>query len=189
MDVIFTGCSALTQRLNSGRATGVYDRKLAALARVSLLIIDDFGPKSLRTPADEDLHDLIAERHERAATIRHQPNDWYRKRPTGTPDPQLSFGLAPPMSGSAACSANGAMPPVNRHAEHPAALATTATVSAFPQTQERLPDTGGGRRRAACGFRFEVQRPRRTQGLQPGCDPGGFSEPCRPAHEGAGHAS
>ena len=70
MDVIFTGCSALTQRLNSGRATGVYDRKLAALARVSLLIIDDFGPKSLRTPADEDLHDLIAERHERG----HHPS-------------------------------------------------------------------------------------------------------------------
>ena len=34
-----------------------------------LLIIDDFGLKPLRAPADEDLHDLIAERYEQAATI------------------------------------------------------------------------------------------------------------------------
>ena len=69
VDVIFTGCAALTQSLNAARATGTYDRKLAALARVPLLIIDDFGLKPLRAPADEDLHDLIAERYERAATI------------------------------------------------------------------------------------------------------------------------
>ena len=69
VDVVFTGCAALTQSLNAARATGVYDRKLAALARVPLLIIDDFGLKPLRAPADEDLHDLIAERYERAATI------------------------------------------------------------------------------------------------------------------------
>lgn len=34
-----------------------------------MLIIDDFGLKPLRAPADEDLHDLIAERYERAATL------------------------------------------------------------------------------------------------------------------------
>jgi len=49
---------------------GGYERKLATLARVPLLlIIDDFGLKPLRPPADEDLHDLIAERYEQAATI------------------------------------------------------------------------------------------------------------------------
>jgi len=36
---------------------------------VPLLIIDDFGLKPLRSPADEDLHDLIAERYEQASTI------------------------------------------------------------------------------------------------------------------------
>jgi DNA replication protein DnaC len=30
---------------------------------------DDFGLKPLRPPADEDLHDLIAERYETASTI------------------------------------------------------------------------------------------------------------------------
>ena len=69
VDVAFTTCAQLTASLNAARAIGTYERKLAALARVPLLIIDDFGLKPLRPPADEDLHDLIAERYETAATI------------------------------------------------------------------------------------------------------------------------
>jgi DNA replication protein DnaC len=69
MDVVFASCTGITQSLNAARATGTYERKLAQLARVPLLILDDFGLKPLRAPADEDLHDLIAERYERAATI------------------------------------------------------------------------------------------------------------------------
>ena len=34
-----------------------------------LLIIDDFGLKPMKPPHDEDFHDLISERYERAATI------------------------------------------------------------------------------------------------------------------------
>ena len=69
VDVMFTTCASLTQSLNAARATGAYERRLAALARVPLLIIDDFGLKPLRAPADEDLHDLMAERYEQTATI------------------------------------------------------------------------------------------------------------------------
>lgn len=69
VDVVFATCAGITQSLNAARATGSYERKLATLARVPLLIIDDFGLKPLRAPADEDLHDLIAERYEQAATI------------------------------------------------------------------------------------------------------------------------
>ena len=69
VDVVFSTCAALTASMNAARATGGYERKLAALARVPLLILDDFGLKPLRPPADEDLHDLIAERYEAAATI------------------------------------------------------------------------------------------------------------------------
>lgn len=50
------------RRHNATRATGSYERKLTSLARVPLLVIDDFGLKPLRPPTDEDLHDLIAER-------------------------------------------------------------------------------------------------------------------------------
>ena len=60
---------ASSPSLHAARATGAYERKLASLARVPLLIIDDFGLKPLRPPADEDLHDLIAERYETASTI------------------------------------------------------------------------------------------------------------------------
>jgi DNA replication protein DnaC len=67
--VVFLSCAQLVATLNAARATGAYERKLATLARVPLLIIDDFGLKPLRPPQDEDLHDLIAERYERASTI------------------------------------------------------------------------------------------------------------------------
>jgi DNA replication protein DnaC len=69
VDVVFMTCAGLTQSLHAARATGSYERRLAALARVPLLIIDDFGLKPLRAPADEDLHDLVAERYEQTATI------------------------------------------------------------------------------------------------------------------------
>ena len=68
-DVLFTSQSQLTATLNGARAIGGFDRKLQQLARIELLIIDDFGLKPLRAPADEDFHELIAERYERAATI------------------------------------------------------------------------------------------------------------------------
>jgi DNA replication protein DnaC len=43
VDVVFATCAGITQSLNAARATGSYERKLATLARVPLLIIDDFG--------------------------------------------------------------------------------------------------------------------------------------------------
>jgi DNA replication protein DnaC len=69
IDTLFSTCAQLTTSLNAARATGAYERKLIALARISLLIIDDFGLKPLRPPADEDLHDLIAERYEQTTTL------------------------------------------------------------------------------------------------------------------------
>jgi DNA replication protein DnaC len=69
VDVAFMTCSQLTASLNAARATGGYERRLANLARVPLLIIDDYGLKPLRPPADEDLHELMAERYESVTTI------------------------------------------------------------------------------------------------------------------------
>ena len=67
-DVLFTSCSALTQTLHEARATNAYERKLQALSCIAVLIIDDYGLKPMRAAADEDLHELIAERYERTAT-------------------------------------------------------------------------------------------------------------------------
>lgn len=68
-DVLFTTQTKLLGQLQAARATQSYDRRLAALAKVDLLIVDDFGLKPLRPPQDEDLHELIAERYERRSTI------------------------------------------------------------------------------------------------------------------------
>lgn len=68
-DVLFTTQTQLLGSLNAARAVGTFERKLQQLARIDLLIIDDFGLKPIRPPHDEDLHELIAERYERAATI------------------------------------------------------------------------------------------------------------------------
>ena len=68
-EVLFTTQSHLLGSLHAARATGSYDRRFQTLARMPLLIMDDFGLKPLRSPQDEDFHDLIAERSEQAATI------------------------------------------------------------------------------------------------------------------------
>jgi DNA replication protein DnaC len=51
IDVVFTSCTQLIATLNADRSTGAYERKLATLAPVPLLIIDDFGLKPLRPRA------------------------------------------------------------------------------------------------------------------------------------------
>ncbi len=68
-DVLFTTQTQLLGALHAARATGAFERKFQTLARVSLLIIDDFGLKPLRPPQDEDFHELISERYEQVATI------------------------------------------------------------------------------------------------------------------------
>lgn len=68
-DVIFGSASQLLGSLHAARAAGAFERRFAVLAKVPLLIIDDYGLKLLRSPHDEDLHDLIAKRYERTATV------------------------------------------------------------------------------------------------------------------------
>lgn len=60
----------LNRALVHDLATGRYVRECSPV-----LIIDDFGLKPLRAPADEDLHELIAERYERTAPNAHLSAD------------------------------------------------------------------------------------------------------------------
>lgn len=69
IDVLFTSQSRLFNTLQAAKATHCFDKKMAQLIKIPLLIIDDFGIKPLRTPQDEDFHDLIAERYENASTV------------------------------------------------------------------------------------------------------------------------
>lgn len=68
-EVIFTCSQKISDELQAAKATNRYTQKLKYWAKVALLIIDDFGLKPLRHPQDEDMHALIAERSETAATI------------------------------------------------------------------------------------------------------------------------
>ena len=68
-DVLFTNHHRVLASLHAGRALGTFERRFQAMVKIDLLIIDDFGLKPMKSPHDEDFHDLIAERYERAATI------------------------------------------------------------------------------------------------------------------------
>ena len=68
-DVLFTTQSKLLGLLQAARATNTFERRFQSLAQTDLLIIDDFGLKPIRAPQDEDVHDLIADRYERRASI------------------------------------------------------------------------------------------------------------------------
>jgi len=59
----------LLSELQAAKATHQYEKQWNVLAKVPLLIIDDFALKPLRYPEDEVFHDLIDARYETAATI------------------------------------------------------------------------------------------------------------------------
>lgn len=68
-DLMCTTQSKLSEVLQGAKACGEYTKKIRALSKIKLLIIDDFGLKPLRAPEDEALHDLISERYEVSSTI------------------------------------------------------------------------------------------------------------------------
>ena len=55
--------------MHAARAINAYERRFQSLVKIPLIIIDDFGLKPMRSPHDEDFHNLIDERYETAATI------------------------------------------------------------------------------------------------------------------------
>ena len=82
-DVLYTPCAKLLASLAAGRAEsgpfrghGSFERRMQAIVRPDLLILDDFGLKPLLHPAPEDMYDMapqratfINERYEKGATI------------------------------------------------------------------------------------------------------------------------
>lgn len=69
IDVLWLSQSKLFAELQTAKAAGRYEKKFNELTKLPLLIIDDFGLRPLRSPQDEDFHDLISERYERASTM------------------------------------------------------------------------------------------------------------------------
>jgi len=69
IDVLWLPQSKLFSELQAARASGRYEKKFSEFVKIPLLIIDDFGLRPMRSPQDEDFHDLISERYERASTM------------------------------------------------------------------------------------------------------------------------
>lgn len=69
IETLFFTQTQLLTTLQTAKAVGDYAKKIRALTKCPLLIIDDFGLKPLRSPQDEDFHDLISARYEEAATV------------------------------------------------------------------------------------------------------------------------
>ena len=68
-EVLFITHTKLLAQLHAARATNVFERKLQQLARIDVLAIDDFGLRPMRSPQDEDFHDLVDARYERKTTL------------------------------------------------------------------------------------------------------------------------
>jgi DNA replication protein DnaC len=78
-DVVFSTTHKLLQQLNGGRADGSYQRRLETYLRADLLILDDFGLRTLTPPGPEDLYEVIAERYEQGSivlTSNRAPSEW-----------------------------------------------------------------------------------------------------------------
>jgi len=78
-DVLLVSVQKLLGHLNGGRADGSWERRLNTYLRPELLILDDFGLKSIQPPGPEDLYDVINERYERASillTSNRAPSEW-----------------------------------------------------------------------------------------------------------------
>lgn len=68
-EVLFMTQSKLIDELNAAKATNNYPAKIKRLAKVDLLIIDEFGLKPMKDNEDEFIHEIIAERYELNPTI------------------------------------------------------------------------------------------------------------------------
>jgi DNA replication protein DnaC len=65
----FINTYRMLHHINGGRADGTLERRFQTYLRPDLLVLDDFGLKSLPPPAHEDLYDVINERYERGSIL------------------------------------------------------------------------------------------------------------------------
>jgi DNA replication protein DnaC len=66
---LFVNTYRMLTHIHGGRADGTRERRFQTYLRPDLLVLDDFGLKSLHPPAPEDLYDVINERYERGSIM------------------------------------------------------------------------------------------------------------------------
>jgi len=75
-DVLFTPLVKMLGHLNGGRADGSFERRLTGYLRPDLLLLDDFGLRTLRAHEAEDLYQVINERYERGSILVTSNRDY-----------------------------------------------------------------------------------------------------------------
>jgi DNA replication protein DnaC len=102
MDVLFVNVHKMLNHINSGRADGSHEKRLACYLRPALLILDDMGLRPVSSSGAEDLYEVIQGRYELGSiviTSNRSPEEWA----TCFTDPLL---------------ANAALDRLNHHAHH-----------------------------------------------------------------------
>ena len=98
--VSFLKTSRVLSELAGGRADGSFDLRLRRLARVQLLILDDFGLRGFTQSQGDDFFELVSERHRRGSLIltsNRTPKDWYEL----FPNPVVAEGILDRLVNSA----------------------------------------------------------------------------------------
>lgn len=81
-DVAFTTCSKLLAQLAGGHADRSFDARLRKLAKITVLIADDFAMREFTPAQADDLYELLSERaghpgRSLILTSNRSPADWY----------------------------------------------------------------------------------------------------------------
>jgi DNA replication protein DnaC len=87
--VTYERTSRLLESLAVARAEGCYARRLAAIARYDLLVLDDWGLAALTLEQSRDLLEVFEDRYDRRSTLvtsQLPVEDWHRL----LPDPTLA---------------------------------------------------------------------------------------------------
>jgi DNA replication protein DnaC len=77
---LYRRASRLSDELVLARADGSYARLLARIARVDVLVIDDWGLTPIREPERRDLYEIMEDRHGLRSTIMSSqlpPSKWH----------------------------------------------------------------------------------------------------------------
>ena len=81
-DVTFTTCSRLLADLAGGHADRSFEARVRKLAKITMLIVDDFAMREFTAAQADDLYELLTERIGRPGrslilTSNRSPADWY----------------------------------------------------------------------------------------------------------------
>jgi DNA replication protein DnaC len=76
IDVMYRGTHELLKWINAGRADGIAERRMQMVRSVPLLILDDFGLRSLSDVNQSDLYEIISARYEKRSTILTSNRDF-----------------------------------------------------------------------------------------------------------------